>query len=73
MSLRGGRSPTRQSVTYVLAMTKNQLQEVLIMLTFRDITLADRDLVMPMVQAFYQTDAVAVSYTHLPSGAWRMA
>ena len=28
------------------------------MLTFRDITLADRDLVMPMVQAFYQTDAV---------------
>ena len=28
------------------------------MLTFRDITLADRELVMPMVQAFYQTDAV---------------
>ena len=28
------------------------------MLTFRDITLADRDLVMPMVQAFYHTDAV---------------
>ena len=25
------------------------------MLTFRDITLADRELVMPMVQAFYQT------------------
>ena len=25
------------------------------MLTFRDITLADRELVMPMVQAFYRT------------------
>ena len=58
MSLRGGRSPTRQSVTYVLAMTKNQLQEVLIMLTFRDITLADRELVMPILQAFYETDSV---------------
>ena len=28
------------------------------MLTFRDITLADRDLVMPMVKAFYHSDAV---------------
>lgn len=28
------------------------------MLTFRDITLRDRDLVLPMVRDFYQTDAV---------------
>jgi len=28
------------------------------MLTFRDITLADRDLVLPMVEDFYHTDAV---------------
>ena len=28
------------------------------MLTFRDITAADRDIVLPMVEAFYQTDAV---------------
>lgn len=28
------------------------------MLTFRDITLRDHDLILPMVQAFYHTDAV---------------
>ncbi len=28
------------------------------MLTFRDITLQDRDVVLPMVETFYQTDAV---------------
>ena len=28
------------------------------MLTFRDITAADRDIVLPMVEAFYHTDAV---------------
>ncbi len=28
------------------------------MLTFRDMTIQDRDLVLPMVEAFYQSDAV---------------